>query len=55
MENTNEEDVKIEVVFGFSNENLPKLKATTRGLLMAYKPIEELAEEKGGTVDQMFD
>ena len=55
LENTNEEDVKIEVVFGFSNENLPKLKATTRGLLMAYKPIEELAEEKGGTVDQMFD
>ena len=54
-EGINFEDMEVGAVLGFTEESLPRLKATTRGLLMAYKPIEDLAEEKGGTVEQMFD
>lgn len=55
LENVNEEDIEIGVIFGFTNEALPKLKASTRGMLMEYKPIEDLAEENHTTVDKMFD
>lgn len=54
-EGINFEDMEVGAVLGFTEESLPRLKATTRGLLMAYKPIEDLAEEKGGTVEQMFE
>ena len=49
------EDMEIGAVLGFTNEALPKLKASTRGMLMEYKPIEDLAEENHTTVDKMFD
>ena len=37
--------MEVGAVLGFTDNDLPKLKTSTRGLLMAYKPIEELAEE----------
>ena len=49
------EDMEIGAVLGFTNEALPKLKASTRGMLMEYKPIEDLAEENHTTIDKMFD
>lgn len=44
-EEINFEDMEVGAVLGFTDNDLPKLKTSTRGLLMAYKPIEELAEE----------
>lgn len=54
-ESTDFQDMEVGAVLGFTNEALPKLKVSTRGILTEYKPIEDLAEEKHTTVDKMFD